>query len=242
MSEKPFGIDISSWQGKVDWDIVGSHVPKVRFVGIRASYGQNFSDPQFKRNWTEAKDRGIPRMAYHYMLFEFDVERQMDRFMLEMDNDYGEIGLVLDCEDNRGYGKVHITNCVNKSLGIMQQRSKKIPIIYSRANWTNDFIDVNEIGNPYWWLAQWLHTPEEHPGPPWLPKGVNRNRCLVHQTTAKGTPFGMATLQLDYDRWQFPQAHLDSFTGTTPTPEPPPTEPTLEKKVNKLWDAHPEIH
>jgi len=54
---------------------------------------------------------------------------------------------------------------------------------------------------------------------------------LIHQTTQKGKPFGVATKQLDYDRWV--AGGLDSLYAYAKV-KPPEAALTLEERVAKL--------
>lgn len=58
------GIDVSSWQGTVNWDAVKK--AGVEFVIIRAGYGQNNIDKQFVRNITECNRLEIPCGVYWF--------------------------------------------------------------------------------------------------------------------------------------------------------------------------------
>jgi GH25 family lysozyme M1 (1,4-beta-N-acetylmuramidase) len=55
------GIDISAWQGDIDYDKLN-----VDFVIIRAGHGQKTIDKKFKRNIEECNKRGIPCGVYWY--------------------------------------------------------------------------------------------------------------------------------------------------------------------------------
>lgn len=55
------GIDISAWQGDIDYDKL-----KVDFVIIRAGHGQKTIDKKFKRNIEECNRRGIPCGVYWF--------------------------------------------------------------------------------------------------------------------------------------------------------------------------------
>ena len=63
-----YGIDISKHQGTVNWDALAAQhkAGKLAFVILRAGYGYSTIDPQFERNYREAKKRGIPVGAYWY--------------------------------------------------------------------------------------------------------------------------------------------------------------------------------
>src|ERR1035437_5643674 len=104
-----FGIDISVYDGKVNWDVVATHInPQVVFTGIRATVSWGYTDAQFPRNWSEAKSvsaarvarGGFPlfRCAYHVVYPSEDAVRQIDYFMTVVGPDLGELPLVLDVE------------------------------------------------------------------------------------------------------------------------------------------------
>lgn len=57
------GIDVSKWQGVIDWNKVKA--AGVDFVIIRAGYGSSV-DPKFEANYTGAKAAWLPVGAYWY--------------------------------------------------------------------------------------------------------------------------------------------------------------------------------
>jgi lysozyme len=59
------GIDVSSYQGRIDWAQVAKS--GVQFAFIKASEGAHLRDMYFKMNWTEARRNGIIVGAYHYL-------------------------------------------------------------------------------------------------------------------------------------------------------------------------------
>ena len=61
------GIDVSRYQGDIDWDRVRSS--GISFAFIKATEGGDYADPSFRRYWNEAAQARIPRGAYHYYYF-----------------------------------------------------------------------------------------------------------------------------------------------------------------------------
>lgn len=57
-------VDLSQFQGAVDWDALASTNPEL--VIIRAGFGVGGRDAQFSVNWSQAKQRGIKRIAYWF--------------------------------------------------------------------------------------------------------------------------------------------------------------------------------
>ena len=59
------GIDVSKYQGDVDWSAVANS--GVKFAWIKATEGGDRVDERFQANWQGAKEVGIPRGAYHFV-------------------------------------------------------------------------------------------------------------------------------------------------------------------------------
>ena len=59
-----FGIDVSKWQGTIDWSSVKSD--GVQFAIIRTGHGQTVVDEQLSNNVSGCKKCGIPFGIYHY--------------------------------------------------------------------------------------------------------------------------------------------------------------------------------
>ena len=59
------GIDVSRWQGKIDWALV--RAAGTQFAFIKATEGGDHLDPRFTENWYGAAQAGVPRGAYHFM-------------------------------------------------------------------------------------------------------------------------------------------------------------------------------
>jgi len=229
----PFGIDVSKWQGDINFDVLNN---KAEFIGIRATVSWGYVDPKFQRNWTLAK---LPRLAYHVIYPGEDARRQTDHF-LSIVKPGEHDRLVLDMELDHGYNKTRITDTLLECLALILENTGRYPVIYSRASWVNQFLDVSRLPKLDWWLAGYrkplpppLYTPEATP-PPALPNGVDN--WLIHQTTDKGNggEFGVASHYVDIDRWNTGNKGIAAFFGLTeelpPEPEPP------EEQV-KLFDA-----
>ena len=63
------GIDISHHQGDIDWELLRNAMIEkcpVRFILIKATEGTTIVDPKFKENFTQAREYGFIRGAYHF--------------------------------------------------------------------------------------------------------------------------------------------------------------------------------
>ena len=69
------GIDVSAYQGRIDWAEVASH--DVQFAFIKATEGVTLRDQRFRRNWDAARKAGVYRGAYHYFQPNYDGAQQV---------------------------------------------------------------------------------------------------------------------------------------------------------------------
>jgi GH25 family lysozyme M1 (1,4-beta-N-acetylmuramidase)/LysM repeat protein len=170
------GIDVSYWDAGIDW-------PKVRATGqryvfVKATEGDYYSDPTFDDNWSGAKSAGLLRGAYHFYRCNVDPKKQAAKFIdyVNSMNDNGELPPVLDLETNDGQTKDKIVANAKIWLDLVEAEYGKKPIIYSGQYFLQDYFSVPGGGPPSWakdyplWLAQY---PNQHtPGmTPFLPKG-----------------------------------------------------------------------
>lgn len=222
---KPAGIDVSKYQGLVDWDTV--RAKGVRFAGVRSGISWGYADPQFERNWAEAKRVGLARTAYHVLFPGEDPAKQVAHWLSIVGPDRGELPLSLDVELAHGYDPDRVQWAVKRVSDLVAAADGgRRPMLYSAAYWIDYYLTGQGrtpptwLNDHWWWLAQYLRdSREEHPGEVLMPRGVSRERVLIHQTTGSGIPFGVESLELDLNRWQFDLAHLMSFAGLGDEPE-----------------------
>ncbi len=60
------GIDVSHFQGEIDWDAVARS--EMRFAFVKASEGNTMVDSRFQRNWTACQDAGLPSLSMTFPL------------------------------------------------------------------------------------------------------------------------------------------------------------------------------
>ncbi len=220
----PFGVDLSqhnaSWDGKriPDFNQFKRHEPEVQFVAMRTGISWGYRDSQFARYFTEAKRVGLCIMPYHVLYPVADAKRQMEAFLSILEGaNLAELRLVLDVELAQGKTRWQITNVLAQSLEALKQATGRYPIVYSRALWINENLQVEDLPQVDWWLAQYIRSLEsplytaEYPCPPLLPRGVNK--WLIHQTTQRGPAIGGVGHYMDFNRWNGSQEQLWAYFG-----------------------------
>ncbi len=219
------GIDVSYWDSGIDW-------PKVRatgqrFVFIKASEGETYTDPTFAGNWSGAKAAGLLRGAYCFFHPNLDPVKQATRFVnaVKATKDNGELPPVLDLEVPDGVGKDKIILRAKTWLDQVEQSLGKKAIIYSGYYFLKDNFSQLGGGPPAWakdyplWLAQYPnhYTPGMLPS---LPPGWFN--WVIWQYSEKGSVNGI-NASVDMDLFNGSLADLYKFAGVQfpdPTPKP----------------------
>ena len=158
------GIDVSYWQGDIDWD--AARDAGVRFTFIKATEGGDHLDPKFLENWYAAKRAGIARGAYHFIYWCRPANEQALWFMLNVPPDSDALPPVLDLEWNSASktcpGKVSRELALQKikiMLDAMQAHTGKRPIIYTDPKFHREVLE-GEFTEYHFWLRSVAAEPD----------------------------------------------------------------------------------
>lgn len=149
------GIDISKWQGNINWEEVKKS--DVKFVMIRASYGF-VVDERFNYNIANAQRAGIPVGIYHYCLALNKAEaiKEAEFFAEQIKKYKFEYPAALDLEDKSisALNKSEITNIAYSFLNYIETQGYYSMLYVNRA-WYENKIDMNILKKFDIWLAEW---------------------------------------------------------------------------------------
>ncbi|PHU39327.1 glycoside hydrolase family 25 [Pseudobutyrivibrio ruminis] len=128
------GVDVSAYQGQVDWDTLSSQ--DIDFAYIKATEGSTFKDSCFEYNWKEAGETDLRIGAYHFFSFESSGEKQAANFIDSVDVIPMMLPPVIDVEY---YGKyqneddidvVEIRAELRNMINILKEESGVNPVLY----------------------------------------------------------------------------------------------------------------
>lgn len=185
------GIDVSRWQGAIDWP----RVPK-RFVYARVGAGFT-PDATFAQNWHGAKAAGILRGAYLYFVAGAAPDLQAQFALDALKADGGELPLCIDVEPRAGESvdKPRATAALKTVLDLCENGLGYRPIIYTnRVAWEAMTTSPEWAADYTFWLARYSSQP---PPPSMWPRNVKSVR--LWQYTNAGACTGIAG-SVDLDR------------------------------------------
>lgn len=169
------GIDVSNWQGDIDWAAVAAD--GIKFAYIKATGGTSFIDQQFDDNYQQAYEHGIIRGAYHFARPNYSGPVKQARFFVRNGGGWSPDGMtlppMLDLEYNPsgpdcyGLSDAQMVDWVRGFSDEVKRLTGRYPVIYTTANWwkmcTGNSGAFNKT-NPLM-IANW--GPDPYPLPNW---------------------------------------------------------------------------
>ena len=153
------GIDVSEWQGKINWEKVKNYID---FVIIRCGYAMNYKkqdDIEFERNIKECERLNIPYGIY-LMSYANSIGKAKSeaKHILRLTKGHNpSLGLWYDIEDNNTSGSVSketLANIIKTFCNNIKKAGYKVGI-YANLNWFENKIS-KEIQKDYLiWVAQY---------------------------------------------------------------------------------------
>ena len=151
------GIDVSHFQGTIDWGQVAQAGKAFSFV--KATEGLTYVDPQFHANWAGAKAAGILRGAYHFYEPGDDPRQQAEFFLDTVKPVSGDLPPALDIEVSKGQSAGEIVQGIQEWLSTVQEALGVTPLLYTDRSFWNT-LGTKEFGGYPLWIAEYsVATP-----------------------------------------------------------------------------------
>lgn len=163
------GIDVSKWNGDIDWDKVKA--AGVEFAIVRAGYrgsvtGSIVKDPKFEENMRGATAAGIQVGAYFFTQAVNEVEAVEEASaMLSLVQEYSlDYPIFIDTEGAGGNGRADGLDKENRTL-VCEAFCRTVSNagyragVYGSRNWYNNNLDMSRLDAYYIWLAEYRSAP-----------------------------------------------------------------------------------
>jgi lysozyme len=206
-ASKPLGIDVSRFQGTIDWAQVAAS--GVRFAFVQASRGSGSdcrvkpddcgADPYFATNRTGAVGAGL-RIGFYHRAFasggtlaaaRADAVAEADVFLSQVGSlQSGNLVPVLDVETPfTGLDANRLRTWVRVWLKRVYRRLGRKPMIYSNASSWGATGDTREFAKAKYplWVAEWGVRKPSVPARNWAGRGWS-----VWQYTSSGSVSGIS--------------------------------------------------
>jgi lysozyme len=159
------GIDVSAYQGRIDWAEVSRN--HVKFAFIKATEGVTLRDSKFQRNWKAARKAGVYRGAYHYFQPTYDGTKQANLFTRTVPLAPGDLPPVLDVEHAEFHDVAVMRRNVATWLRLVERHYGVRPILYSNYSFYQRYLAGHFDKYPLW-LAHYEVDQPRLPREKWI--------------------------------------------------------------------------
>jgi len=149
-SEYIFGLDVSHYQGRINWKRVSNSKHPIKFVFIRSTMGINGKDKQFLHNWRKAKDFGYIRGAYHYYRPNENPESQFLNYKKTVRLSKGDFIPILDVEQMGRKGRKRLRQDISIWLKMAEKEYGVKPMVYTGLHFYKCYLKGHLNDYPLW--------------------------------------------------------------------------------------------
>ena len=174
------GIDVSRWQGEINWSQVAADDVSFVMLGTRS---KGAVDPYFHRNIQQASAAGVKVGVYIYSLaVTVEMAEAEADFVLDLIHDYPvSYPVAFDMEDSTqgNLSKEELAAIANAFCKKISD-SGYYPIVYANENWLKNKLDMSLMDYPVW-VARYSARPSYQNPVMWQAtstgsvKGINGN-------------------------------------------------------------------
>ncbi|MGZ2357441.1 lysozyme [Streptomyces sp. 372A] len=208
----PEGIDVSSWQGGINWSSVRG--AGIEFAWMKATEGLTYKDPTFSANYLNAYNAGVIRGAYHYARPDVSGGAAQADFFASNGGAWSRDNLtlpgVLDIEGTcYGYSQASMQQWILDFYNRYKARTGRDVVIYTSPSWWNTCTggwSGMSARSPLW-VAHWTT------GTPSIPSGFPY--YTVWQYSSTGSVSGVSG-NVDRDRFGGDRSRLLALANNTP--------------------------
>lgn len=150
------GVDVSHWQGEVDWPAVAAD--GIDFAIVKATEGVESIDRRFAANWSGAARSGLVRGAYHFLLPGHDGAAQARHFLRTVRPGTGDLRPVVDVETPGP----DLAKVLKDFLAEIRRSTGTDAIIYVSPSFWNDRLAADfpePLPNPLWIAEYGVASP-----------------------------------------------------------------------------------
>lgn len=221
------GIDVSQWQGNIDFEQVAA--AGIRVVYIRSSMGSGYVDPYFEQNYQRARAAGLQVGFYHYVTARTGSQAryQAQFFVNTVRGKEFECCLAMDFEDLIGLSSEEANQIGLSFIQAVEKFSGKGAVVYSDTSNASSVFGGALTAYPLWAAEYGVSEPSS---------SVNWSAWAGWQYSDQGQIPGISGF---VDRDVFTDAmFLESSGQVRPVDKPKPSSHTVVYRVkpgNTLW-------
>lgn len=162
------GMDVSGWQGNVNWS--GAWANGARFAYVKATEGTGYTNPYFAQQYNGSYNVGMIRGAYHFALPDRSSGTTQADYFVNHGGGWSADGKTLpgalDMEYNPygatcyGLSKAGMASWISAFSSRYRTRTGRYPVIYTSTSWWTQCVGTsgNYSATSPLWVARYSST------------------------------------------------------------------------------------
>ena len=191
LSDDYNGIDISKYQGQINWEKVASD-PKIQFVYIKATEGARQVDNKYHDYVDDARKEGLKIGSYHYFIGRKSAKDQFRNFKKHIDKHTQDLIPMVDVEEagNSSISRNELQRNLSNFMQLVKSEYGKYPLLYSQYGFYKEKLSP-EFDKYFLFIARYGKNP---------PTLNSTGKHNIWQYTEKGEILGIKGY-VDLDRF-----------------------------------------
>ena len=215
------GIDVSYYQGNIDWAAVKNDGIKFAMLRVSASYYSDtyhhFTDKKFKEYASNANSVGMPIGAYIYSKARNTQDAISDaQYVVKELQGYAisyPIAIDLEDESQTNLSKWQI-GAIAKAFCDEIRKYGYTPMVYCNENWYKNYIDVSQISKEEMWVARYnAYYDENIPRTFWQSSSTSRVAGISGNVDIDFANKAFSSWRYNNGKWSYIGTSGELFTG-----------------------------
>ena len=133
------GIDVSHYQGTIDWDKVAQN-DNVGYVYIKATEGKELEDDMYEYNIDEARRVGLKVGSYHFFRGNVPVDEQLANMTSKIKREKQDLIPIVDVEHLNGVSPDEFVSRLKEFMAGVTRYYGHKPLLYTFVNFYNQYL------------------------------------------------------------------------------------------------------
>lgn len=234
-SASPTGIDVSKYQGEINWNQVKQ--AGITFCFIRAGQGKTIIDPFYAQHLAGSSTAGVSTGAYHFFTTNRKGKAQAKKFYKTIRNSNHSLPQVIDIERMDGGTPEEMREQIRAFIQYIERKTGQRPLLYAPEFFYRDHLQDHFRTYPVWMARYRKIGPEFQYWTYWQSSqtgeipGIKGKVDLNHAQNEEFMPYSRIpgpfpkvirksekrTLELFKERWNWDEIHLYEKTAGAKT-------------------------
>ena len=153
------GIDISKYQGTINWGELKNNT-KIKFIYIKATEGSDYVDPRYNEHIRNAKRNGFKVGSYHFLSTSSSATTQFQNFIRTAKREDQDLIPVIDVERLKPWSAQQLRDSLMVFANLLEDYYGCKPLIYASEKFFTNYLGRAFAGYPLFIAKYSPNKPE----------------------------------------------------------------------------------